>query len=65
MMAPAAHAARQGLAVLTVGGHHGVLGREGLHHADRHRLLADVEVQEAADLRGAVQLGRISPRNGG
>ncbi len=44
------------MAVLPVGGDHGVIGREGLHHADGARLLADAEVEEAADRRLAVEL---------
>ena len=34
-------------------------GLERLHHADGDGLLADVEVQEAADLAGAVELGAL------
>ena len=43
-------AARERMAVLAIGRDDRVLGLERLHRADRDRLLADVEVQEAADL---------------
>ena len=46
----------EGVPVLAVGGHDGVVGCERLHHPDGDGLLADVEVHEAADLGGAVQL---------
>ena len=49
-------AARQRVAVLAIRRDDGVLRRQRLHHADGDRLLADVEVQEAADLAGAVEL---------
>ena len=49
-------AAGQRVAVLAVGGHDRVVRVERLHAADGHRLLADVQVQEAADLGRAVQL---------
>jgi hypothetical protein len=44
------------MAMLAVGGDDGVGRLERLHRADRHRLLADVEVKEAADLLLRVQL---------
>ena len=50
------YAARQRMAVLPVGRDHGVVRREGLHDADGVRLLADIEVEKAADLAGAVKL---------
>ena len=48
--------ARQRMAVLAIGGHDRVVRRETLQRADGHGLLADVEVQEAADLALAVLL---------
>ena len=43
--------------MLAVGGDHDVvLGSSAAMHPDGDRLLADAEVQEAADRRGAVQL---------
>lgn len=45
--------------MLAVGGHDGVLGRQGLEHSNGHRLLAVVEVQEAANFGGGVELGAL------
>ena len=50
-------AAHQRVAMLAVGRDDRVVGLQRLHRADGDRLLADVEMQEAADLGGAVQLG--------
>ena len=50
------HPAGDGLAVLAVGGHQVVLVAERLGGADDGRLLADAQVQEAADLRLRVHL---------
>ncbi len=50
------YAAGQGVAVFAVGGHHGVVGAQRLQQPDRDGFLADVEVHESADLRGAVEL---------
>ena len=44
---PASRCPRQRVAVLAVGGHHRVVGRERLHDPDRARLLADAEMEEA------------------
>ncbi len=44
------------MAVLTVGRHNRVLRCQRLAHTDRDCLFADVQMQEAADLSGAVQL---------
>jgi len=49
--------ARQGVPVLAVGGDHGVLGGERLHHTHGNGFFADVQVQETADLGRLVQLG--------
>src|SRR5690606_25594209 len=46
-----------GVTVLAIGPRDRVGGPQRLHHADSDRLLAVVQVQEAADLAGAVQLG--------
>src|SRR5512138_1351769 len=53
------HAAQQRLAVLSIGGDDVVLGRERRHGARRHGFLPNVEVQEAADLARAVELGAL------
>ena len=53
---PGRDAARERVAVLAIGRHHGVGGRERLHDADRVRLLADIKMKEAADLRGRIEL---------
>src|ERR1019366_7430192 len=50
------HAPDERMAVLAVSGEDGVLTRKLGHYAARDRLLADVQVQEAADLAGAVDL---------
>jgi hypothetical protein len=50
MMAFIAHAAHQRVAVLAVGGDDVVVRRQRMQRADGAGLLADVEVQEAADL---------------
>ena len=42
--------------MLAIGRDDGIIGRERLHDADRHRLLAVVEVQKAEDLLRLVQL---------
>ena len=49
-------AARQRMTVLAVGRDDGIVWAECLHGADGDRFLADVQMQEAADLAGAVQL---------
>jgi hypothetical protein len=54
-----AHAPQQRVAVLAVGGHDIVRALESVDDAGGYRLLADVEVQEAADLAGAVELRRF------
>jgi hypothetical protein len=46
--------------MLTVSGDDGVFGRERLHHPDRDRFLAVVQMQEAADLRGTIEFGALS-----
>ncbi len=56
MIARAETPADQRVTVLAVGRDDVVLGLQGSHHADRDRFFTDVEVQEAADLRRAVQL---------
>ncbi|MNN63091.1 hypothetical protein D3C81_1784400 [compost metagenome] len=43
--------------MLAVGGDHRIHRLQGVQRAGGHRLLADVQVQEAADLARAVQLG--------
>jgi hypothetical protein len=53
------YAARERLAVLAVGADHVVVGAERGERAHRQRLLADVEVTEAADLPEAVRLARL------
>ena len=45
--------------MLAVGRDDRVIGRERLHRPDRDRLLADVQVEEAPDLAGAVELRRL------
>ena len=50
------HAPGQRVAVLAVGGHHGVVGLERLHDADGAGLLADREMEEATDPHVAVEL---------
>ena len=56
--------ARQRMTVLPVGRDHGVLGLQRLHDADGDGLLADIEMQEAADLARASKARRISLRSG-
>ncbi len=51
-----ADAAGDRLAVLAVGRDDGVIGAERFHHADRHRLLAVIQMQKAEDLLRLVQL---------
>ena len=51
------HAARERLAVVAVGGDDVVVGAKQRERARAHRLLADVEVAEAADLAERVGLG--------
>ncbi|MCY1231327.1 hypothetical protein D9M72_437720 [compost metagenome] len=50
------HAAQQRVAVFPVRCHHGVVRSQGAHHTCGHRFLADINVQESADLGGAVEL---------
>ncbi len=45
--------------MLTVGGDHRFVGSQRLHHADRIGFLADVQMQEPADLLLRVQLGAL------
>jgi hypothetical protein len=45
--------------MLPIGRHDGILLRERLHRAHRDRLLADIEVEKAADLAEAVELRRL------
>ena len=52
-------ATRQRMTVLAVRRDDRVLRRKRLHGADGHGFLADVEMQEAANLAGAVQLGAL------
>ena len=42
--------------MLAIGGDDRIVRGEGLHRSDRHRFLADVEMEEAADLSEAVEL---------
>src|SRR5580704_18037662 len=49
----------QAVAVLAIGRNRVVVGPQGRGRADRHRLLSDVEVEEAADLAEGVHLGRL------
>ena len=56
MIAPGETPRDQRVAVLAIGRDDGVVRRERLHHADGHGFLADVEVQEAADLLRGVKL---------
>src|SRR5690606_3713162 len=51
------HAACQRMAVLAVGGEDAVVVAQLRHRAGSDRLLADVQVQEAANAAGAVELG--------
>ena len=53
------HASREGVAVLAVGGHDSVAGRQGADHADGDGLLADAQMQETPDLRRAVELSAL------
>jgi hypothetical protein len=53
---PHRHAARQRLSVFPIRGHDRVGRLERLHRPDRDGLFADVQVEEAADLGGAVEL---------
>jgi hypothetical protein len=46
---------REGVSMLTVGCDDGVLCLEGLHHTDRDRLFADIEMEEAANLLSRVE----------
>src|SRR5690606_3346826 len=52
------HPARQCLAVLAVGANDVVVGTQRRDGADRHGLLADVQVAEAADLANRICLAR-------
>jgi hypothetical protein len=47
------------MTVLAVRSDDGILLGQCRHHARRNRFLADVQVQEAADLAGAVDLGAL------
>ena len=58
-------APRQRMSMLAIRGHDRVIAGERSHAAYGHSLLADIEVQKAADLSGAVQLRRTSPRSAG
>ena len=53
------HAAGQHVAVVAIGGDHLVAVLERHLHADDHRLLADIEVAEAADMAHAVELAGL------
>ena len=53
---PRVGAARERVAVVAVGGDEVVVGPQQAHGADADRLLADVEVEEAADLALDVEL---------
>jgi hypothetical protein len=53
------HADRQHVAVVAIGGDHRIAGPERVLDADRDRLLADIEMAEAADQAHAVQLTRL------
>ena len=53
------HAAGQHVAVVAIGGDDGVALLDRGLHADDHRLLADIEVAEAADQPHAVHLARL------
>ena len=65
MTAPGRDALEQRVAVLAVGGDDVVVGLERGQHAGGDGLLADVEVEEAADLRLAGRARRSAPRTGG
>ncbi len=54
---PRVGAAGEGVAVVAVGGDEVVVGAQQAHRPHRHRLLADVQVEEAADLPLHVDLG--------
>ena len=53
------HTARQRMAVFAVGGQHRVARLQRVHHADRDRLFAVVQVQEAAYLLRLVELDAL------
>src|SRR5450759_4941540 len=50
------HAAHQRMTMLAISGKDRIVARELGHHPARDRLLADIQMQEAADLAGAVNL---------
>ena len=47
------------MAVFAIRGDDVVVGRKRLHHADADGFFADIEVQEAANLLGAVRFGTL------
>ena len=59
------HVAGQHVAVVAVAGDDAVARAQRMLDADGDRLLADIEVAEAADQAHAVELARPSPRSGG
>ena len=50
-------ASRERMTVVAVRRHQGVVRAQVVDHSDRHRLLPDVEVHEAADALAGVELG--------
>lgn len=56
-MIDSADTPRSNAAVFAVRGQHGVVRLQAPHHPRGDRLLTDVQVQEAADLRLAVEFG--------
>ena len=52
-------AARQSMAMLPISRDDGVFRLQRLHRADRHRLFADIEVDEAANLAGSVKFDAL------
>src|SRR5512142_381179 len=54
---PSAHAAHERVPMLAVCRDDCVVRPECLHHADRHGLLTDVQVEEAADLLLFIEIG--------
>ena len=57
MIAPGGNAADERVAVLAIRGDDRVVGLQRVDRAGGHRFLADVQVQEAADLLLAVEVG--------
>jgi hypothetical protein len=47
------------VAVFPVSGNDSIFQVQGLEASYRHRLLADVEVEEPVDLTGAIKLGAL------